>query len=122
MAGSKLIIYLVDDDDAVRDSTRFLLESSGYLIREFASPAEFLEADQSNMGCLLLDLHMPGISGLEVLKHLRSNGCDRPVFIISGRRDPVQDAELQEAGASALLAKPFDEQELLNLVDHALAI
>jgi len=74
------------------------------------------------MGCLLLDLHMPGISGLELLRLLRARGLKHPMIVISGRRDPVQDAEALAAGASALLSKPFDDQQLLDLVTRALGV
>ena len=68
---------------------------------------------------LLLDLHMPGISGVELLRMLRSRGVTRPVIVISGRRDPAQDAEVWAAGATALLSKPFDDQQLLDLIAQA---
>ncbi len=114
------LVYIVDDDEAVRDSMRLLLESSGFDTRDFASADQFLDAGMDDLGCLLLDLHMPGMSGLELLRLLRSRGLQRPVIMISGRRDPAQDAELRAAGASSLLAKPFDEQQLLELVEQAL--
>jgi len=113
-------VYIVDDDEAVRDSIRLLLESSGFAARDFASAELFLRSNIAEMGCLLLDLHMPGISGLELLRQLRSRGIRRPVIVVSGRRDPVQDAEVWAAGASALLSKPFDDQQLLDLVAEAL--
>jgi two-component system, LuxR family, response regulator FixJ len=120
MTGPGLFVYIVDDDEAVRDSIRLLLESSGFIAREFASADLLLRTDTGDMGCLLLDLHMPGISGLELLRLLRSRGLKRPVIVVSGRRDPVQDAEVWAAGASALLSKPFDDQQLLDLVTEAL--
>ena len=113
-------VYVVDDDEAVRDSMRLLLESSGFVARDFASADLFLKTDSADMGCLLLDLHMPGIAGIELLRLLRSRGVTRPIFVISGRRDPAQDAEALAAGASALLSKPFDDQQLLDLVAQAL--
>lgn len=113
-------VYIVDDDEAVRDSMRLLLESSGFVARDFASADLFLKTDSADMGCLLLDLHMPGISGVELLRTIRSRGVTRPVIVISGRRDPMQDAEAWAAGASALLSKPFDDQQLLELVAQAL--
>lgn len=113
-------VYIVDDDEAVRDSIRLLLESSGFAAREFASADLLLDMDTADMGCLLLDLHMPGISGLELLRLLRARGIKRPVIVVSGRRDPVQDAEVWAAGATALLSKPFDDQQLLDLVAQAI--
>ena len=120
MPGLPPPVYIVDDDEAVRDSIRMLLESSGFPAREFPSADLFLQADTADMGCLLLDLHMPGISGLELLRLLRSRGMRRPVIVVSGRRDPLQDAEVWAAGASALLSKPFDDQQMLELVADAL--
>lgn len=120
MAGPRRAVYIVDDDEAVRDSIRLLLESSGFVARDFASADLLLKSETAEMGCLLLDLHMPGISGLELLRLLRSRGMRRPVIVVSGRRDPVQDAEVWAAGASALLSKPFDDQQLLDLVAQAL--
>src|SRR5579863_51155 len=120
MTGPQPSVYIVDDDEAVRDSMRLLLESSGFRAREFPSADLFLQADTADMGCLLLDLHMPGISGLELLRMLRSRGMRRPVIVVSGRRDPFQDVEVWAAGASALLSKPFDDQQLLDLVADAL--
>jgi len=120
MSGLQAPIYIVDDDEAVRDSMRLLLESSGFAAREFASADLFLKADSAAMGCLLLDLHMPGISGLELLRLIRARGSRRPVIVISGRRDPAQDAEVWAAGATALLSKPFDDQQLLDLLKQAL--
>lgn len=120
MTGSSLV-YIVDDDEAVRDSMRLLVESSGFSTRDFASADLFLKADSADLGCLLLDLHMPGTSGIELLRLLRSRGMAWPVFVISGRRDPVLDAEVLAAGASALLSKPFDDQQLLDLVAQAIS-
>ena len=115
----RLPVYVVDDDEAVRDSMRLLLESNGFVARDFASADLFLRADSGDMGCLLLDLHMPGTSGLELLRLLRARGIACTVILVSGRRDPAQDAEVMAAGASALLAKPFDDQQLLELVARA---
>jgi two-component system response regulator FixJ len=120
MSGPQAPVYIVDDDEAVRDSMRLLLESSGFAARDFANANLFLKADSTDMGCLLLDLHMPGISGLELLRLIRGRGIKRPIIVISGRRDPAQDAEVWAAGATALLSKPFDEQQLLELVEQAL--
>ena len=73
------------------------------------------------MACLILDLHMPGTSGLELLRLLRTRGQSQPVFVVSGRRDPRLDAEIQAAGATDLLSKPFNDEVLLNLVLDAVA-
>lgn len=83
-------VYVVDDDDAVRDSMRVLLESSGLDVRVYSSAQEFLaHVCKSPKGCLLLDLHMPGMSGVELLEALRMQGSRLPVVIITGRSDPM---------------------------------
>jgi two-component system response regulator FixJ len=115
------LVYIVDDDEAVRDSMRFLLETSGIAARDYPSADDFLKIDASDMACLLLDLHMPGTSGVELLRLLRARGVTLPVIVISGRRDSALDAEVRAAGATAILSKPFDDQILLDLVQQALA-
>lgn len=115
------IICIVDDDEAVRDSLCLLLESGGLATRSYVSADAFLQAGEQDMACLILDLHMPGISGLELLRQLRRQGLSQPVIVVSGRRDARLDAEIQSAGATDLLSKPFDDGILLNLVRDAVA-
>ena len=112
-------VCIVDDDEAVRDSLRLLLESGGLVTHSFPSADAFLRAGRQDMACLILDLHMPGTSGLELLRILRKRGVSQPVFVVSGRRDPMLDAEVQAAGATDLLSKPFDDETLLKLVMDA---
>lgn len=114
-------VCIVDDDEAVRDSLCLLLESGGLHTRSYGSADAFLGAGAQDMACLIVDLHMPGMSGLELLRLLRKRGLSRPVFVVSGRRDPQLDAEVQAAGATDLLSKPFDDEVLLNLVLDAVA-
>jgi two-component system, LuxR family, response regulator FixJ len=116
------LVHVVDDDEAVRDSTRVLLESYGMEVRDYASAQDFLAANRKNpTGCLLLDLHMPGMTGLELLEHLRRDGSNLPVIIITGRGDSVLKERAARAGAVALLDKPVDNDVLLNSLTHALA-
>src|SRR5258705_14022829 len=83
-------IYIVDDDDAVRDSMRTLLESLGFDVTDFNSALSFLAHDCSNStGCLLLDLHMPVMGGIELLEHMRERGTNVPTIVITGRGDAV---------------------------------
>jgi FixJ family two-component response regulator len=114
-------VCIVDDDEAVRDSLSLLLESGGLATRSYPSADAFLMAGAQDMACLILDLHMPGTSGLELLRMLRKGGLSQPVFVVSGRRDPLLDAEVHAAGATNLLSKPFDDEVLLNLVLGAVA-
>jgi two-component system response regulator FixJ len=116
------LVDIVDDDEAVRDSLRFLLECNDIDTSDYCSADEFLRATPADIFCLVLDLHMPGTSGLELLKRLRARGVTVPIVVISGRLDPALDAEVRAAGASAMLSKPFDDQALLALIKQALAM
>src|SRR5262245_57661978 len=115
------IVHVVDDDEAVRDSMRALLESYGIEVRDYASAREFLVASPTQPGgCVLLDLHMPGMSGLELLEMLQVQGSKLPVVVITGRGDSVLKARAIRAGAVTLLDKPVAEDVLLNSLTRAL--
>ena len=116
------IVHIVDDDEAVRDSTRALLESYGIEVRDYSSAGEFLaEGAVQVQGCVLLDLHMPGISGLELLETLQDRGSKVPVIAITGRSDSVLKERAVRAGAVTLLEKPVAGEKLLDLLALALA-
>jgi two-component system response regulator FixJ len=112
------MIFILNDDDGVRDSLRLLLECEGFEAREFASCGEFLDAGRRGDGdCLILDLHMPEMSGIELLERLRRRGETLPVILITGRFD----GKIRErAGALAVVEKPYKAAEILNLVRQAL--
>jgi FixJ family two-component response regulator len=115
-------IHIVDDDDAVRDSLRALLESYDFLVTDHASGDDFLrEFSGLALGCVLLDIHMPGISGLELLKILRSRGLHIPAIVISGRADSELGADLIQNGALAVFDKPVDNDELILAIEAAFA-
>jgi two-component system, LuxR family, response regulator FixJ len=114
------IVYLVDDDDAVRDSLGFLLKSVGLPISRHVSAQEFLAAYTGKPGCLLLDICMPGMSGLELQRHLNSCGVMIPVVFITGRGDIPVAVEAMRQGAFDFLEKPFNDQDLIDRVRHAL--
>lgn len=117
------IVYVVDDDEAVRDSTCLLLKSADMAAADFRSADAFLEAfDPELAGCILLDLHMPGMSGLELLELLQSRGVKTPVIVISGRLDPLLNDLVKRAGAMAILNKPSSDEELLGLVRQAFGL
>jgi two-component system, LuxR family, response regulator FixJ len=114
------MILILDDDAAVRDSLRFLLECEGYETRGFASGREFLAAGGAGEGdCLILDVHMPGMSGIELLETMRRRGDMRPVIVISGRTDAWTRKRAHAAGALAVVDKPYQVRELLELVRTA---
>jgi FixJ family two-component response regulator len=114
---------VVDDDEAVRDSMRALLESYGIEVRDYASAGEFLAAGQArNPGCVLLDLHMPGMSGLELLETLKNQGSKLSVIAITGRGDTVLKERAVRAGAVTLLDKPVADDRLLDSLERALLV
>jgi len=119
--GSQRMVHVVDDDDAVRDSMRSLLEAHGLTVREYDSAGAFLSADGEEGGCLLLDLHMPGMSGLELLETLREKHNDIPTIVMTGRSDAGLRARAQRSGALAFLDKPVDEDQLMSTIDRALS-
>jgi two-component system, LuxR family, response regulator FixJ len=114
-------VYVVDDDEAVRDSMRALLESWGMEVADFASAADFLARDGRADGCLLLDLHMPGMNGLELLEHMQQQGTLLPTIVITGRSDSVLKERALRAGALVLLDKPVDDDLLIASLERAFA-
>ena len=117
------LVHVVDDDDAVRDSMRALLESHGFEVRDYASAKEFLAGAPLKLtGCVLLDLHMPGMSGLELLDALRARGSKLPVIALTGRSDSALKERVVRAGALMLLDKPVGDDTLLNSLVRALVL
>ena len=115
-------VYIVDDDDAVRDSLRCLLESYEFTLRDYACADDFLADKQSGKtGCLLLDLHMPGMTGLQLLGKLRRDGYRLPVIAITGRNDRELKKQVAQAGAFALLEKPMNHDILIWTIRNAVA-
>lgn len=113
-------VYLVDDDEAVRDGLALLLETVGLRVRGFASPAAFLAARPGLVpGCLILDIRMPGMSGLKLQEKLRSDGLDWPIIVISGHGDIEACRTAFHAGAVDFLSKPVDEQDLIDAIQKA---
>jgi two-component system response regulator FixJ len=115
------LIFIVDDDDAVRDSLRLLLEAHGMIVEDFKTTAEFEAADRGHpRTCLILDLHLPGTGGLDYLASLGEDGPGLPVIMVTGRGDGASRARAIELGAVAFLEKPVDGHELLSAIERAL--
>jgi two-component system response regulator FixJ len=116
------IVYVVDDDEAVRDSLGLLLEAHGIGCQTFESAADFLRAYQPGTGaCLVLDIRMPGMNGVEMLEKLRGKGLDLPVVMMSGHADDALAARAIAAGARAVVSKPFRDHALLTAIKDAIA-
>ena len=121
MNNSNQTVFVVDDDDAVRDSLAVLFESVGLEAEAYANATAFLESyDPERSGCLVLDLRMPGMSGLDLQRRLNEVNAILPVIFITGHGDVSVAVRAMRAGAVDFLQKPFDEQDLLDRVHQAL--
>lgn len=117
---SETTIYLVDDDEAVRDGLSMLLSTYGMAVETFADPTTFLaHIDESRPGILLLDLRMPLISGLQVQQKLTERGINWPIVMITGHGDVNACRRAFKAGVSDFLSKPIDEDVLLDAIHSA---
>ena len=112
-------VTIVDNDEAVRHSLRFLLEVIGWTVETFASAADFLKADLSKMLCLIVDHHMPGMTGLDLAERLRAEGNLVPIMLVTGSPSRAIYARAAEIGVDEILEKPFDEVLLLAFIDTA---
>lgn len=114
-------MFVVDDDDAIRDSLSLLAHAEGFVTETFPSAEQFLDSfDRARSGCVVADIRMPGMSGLEMLRALRDDGVDVPVIFITGHGDVPLAVSALKAGASDFFEKPFDDVQLLTSVRHAL--
>ena len=115
-------IFVVDDDRSVRTSLGRLLEAAGYAVETFASAREFLaRAPQAGPCCLVLDVRMPGLTGLDLQEALAATGRPMSIVFISGHSDVPMSVRAMKAGAIDFLAKPFDVEELLTAIQRAVA-
>ena len=121
MSEEKAIVYVVDDDPSMRRSLDSLLKSVGHDVRLFSSAPEFMQASRSDApGCLLLDVRLPGMSGLAFQQELARAGIALPIIFITGHGDVPMTVRAMKAGAVDFLTKPFDDQVLLDAVHEAL--
>lgn len=121
MSDQKQSVFIVDDDAAVRDSLSLLLKSVGIQSTAFGSGDEFLQAYHPDWsGCILLDIRMPGVSGMEVQRRLVERECTLPIIFITGHGDIPMAVEAMHLGAHDFVQKPFHDQELLDRIQAAL--
>lgn len=121
--GLEPTVFVVDDDPAMRESLRWLIESVGLRVETFATGNEFLQQyHPSRGGCLVLDVRMPGMSGLELQEKLRSQGVRLPVIILTGHADVPMAVRALKAGAMDFVEKPFSDQLLLDRIQHAIEL
>ncbi len=114
-------VFIVDDNPAVRDAIRWLVQQVGLNAKTYSSAQEFLAAFRSDMrGCLVLDIRMPGLSGIELQEKLAQTGVHLPVIIVTGHGDVPITVRAMKAGAFEFLQKPFNDQALLDAIQAAL--
>ena len=121
MSGAEETVFIVDDEPSVRKSLRRLLEAADYRVEVFASAWEFLQRQPySGIGCLVLDMQMPDLNGLELQEALASSDRYLPIVFITGHGDVPTSVRAMKAGAIDFLSKPFDEKDLLAAIESAL--
>lgn len=119
MAG---LVHIIDDDDSVRESLCFLLKSYGMIVESYASGIDFLACtDQVASGCVITDVRMPGMDGLQLLKSMRQAGVHLPVIVITGHGDIPLAVRAMKLGAHEFLEKPFHDEALIAAVRSALS-
>src|SRR5215468_3304305 len=115
------VVFVIDDDVAFRESLNNLFRSIGVRVETFASAQEFLSSERrSSPGCVVLDVRMPGLSGLDLQKRMADAEIDIPIVFVTGHGDIPMSVQAMKAGAVEFLTKPFREQELLDAVQRAL--
>ena len=121
MTETEPTIFIVDDDPSVRESTKLMLESVGFHVKTFVSGQDFLNANlPKGPGCLILDVRMPGMSGLDLQEKLVSAKTPLPVIFITGHGTVPMSVRAMKAGAVDFLQKPFEEQDLLDAIHRAI--
>jgi two-component system response regulator FixJ len=116
--GSHQTVAVVDDDDAVRDSLQFLLEAAGIAVVTYASAAQFLnEAVVDDLGCLVVDQHMPDKTGLQLVSCLRRRGITLPIALITGSPSPDLLRLAAELGIAKVMEKPLDDEVLVQFIE-----
>jgi two-component system response regulator FixJ len=114
-------VYVIDDDEAMRDSLNFLLDSAGYEVTLFDSALKFLDALPGlEFGCVVSDVRMPGLDGIELLKRIKAGHCTFPIVIMTGHGDVPLAVEAMKLGAVDFLEKPFEDDRLVGMIEMAI--
>lgn len=120
-SGTQAVTYVIDDDKAVRESLRWLIESVGLPVETYHSAREFLMSfKDTRPGCIVLDVRMPEMSGLELQEHLAARDVKLPIIVITGHGDVPMVVRALKGGAIDFIEKPFNDQALLDRIQHAL--
>jgi len=120
MAQESFTVYVIDDDASIRRALKRLLKSAGYHAATFESAEAFMNCPSTGgEGCLLLDILLPGMTGLELQENLAARGAKVPVIFMTAHDNPQWQERVEKAGALAYLRKPFDEHALLDAVDRS---
>ena len=115
------VVHIVDDDNSVRQAIRSLMRSVGFHVQTYASAQEFLDSNSRNgPGCLILDVRLPGTSGLDLQRQLKKADIQMPIIFITGHGDIAMSVQAMKAGAVDFLTKPFRDQDLLDSINQAL--
>ena len=115
---SEKIVHLVDDDEAIRKSAGFMLKTSGYQVNSYASGVELLKEKELDPGCILLDVRMPEMDGLQVQLALQDRGIGYPVIVMTGHGDVTVAVQAMKAGAVDFIEKPFEKAVLIEAIEE----
>jgi len=122
LSKADIIVHIVDDEEAVRNSLAFLLSGAGFAVRVHVSATDFLKiADSISNGCLITDLRMPDIDGVELLRRLRESDCMLPAIVVTGHGDVQMAVEAMKNGAIDFIEKPFSDDVLIASIESAVA-
>lgn len=114
-------VYVIDDDEAMRDSLNFLLDSSGFDVTLFENAQSFLDRLPTlGFGCVVSDVRMPGIDGIELLKRMKTTGSGFPILVMTGHGDVPLAVEAMKLGAVDFLEKPFEDERLVAMIETAI--
>lgn len=114
-------VHVVDDDEPVREALAFLLRGEGFAVKTYASAEDLLSVARSlDPGCILTDIRMPGLSGIDLMRQLRADGVDRPTIVMTGHADVPLAVEAMKAGALDFIEKPLDDELVLGAIGAAL--